>query len=220
MLKKILNGIMAIAVCVVGLSGCGESQTEEVEMPEIVFVASFHYPGVKDYLTGTFRGTAGYCVDKNGNIKYFEFEYPNDPAYDYEKECITIAEYSEMRKLSEFHKNVKASTIDTNFSAISQEDLSNYYKTSKKIKNKSKLQKAYTYIYHQGGGLRIYGVRKNADNIEEYVLIHESWTEFYYNKDNHAEKLYNSEFRDCFPVLSSTTFLNMDDKLNTKGEIK
>ena len=31
MFKKLLSGIMAVAVCVVGLSGCGESQTEETE---------------------------------------------------------------------------------------------------------------------------------------------------------------------------------------------
>ena len=210
---------MAIVLCVVGLSGCGESKTEEMEMPEIVFVLSFHYPGVKDYLTGTFKGTAGYCIDKNGDMKYFEFEYPDDPAYEYEKECITVEEYSEIRKLSEFHENVKANIIDTKFPSINKEELLDYYKLLKKIKSKNELKLAYTYAYHQGGLVRIYGVRKEKDNTEKYILIKESWDVLYNNQDSYSEKLYNSKLTNYYPTLSGFEFFNMDDKLNNEGEV-
>ena len=63
MFKKLKCGIMAVLVCVVGLSGCGEATTE-VEMPEIVFITSHH-----DYD----ENIKGYFITNEGKMKMYDF---------------------------------------------------------------------------------------------------------------------------------------------------
>lgn len=190
MFRKIISVIMAIMVCVVGLSGCGESQTE-VEMPEIVFAAYNWSPSETEYETGTFIGVSGSLIDSNGNIKYFEFEETNEPYYNYDEESITMEMYSELRNMSEFHKKAVENSVDTDkYSAVSKEDLQEYYGMLEKIDTDTEMLCQGTLFPGINGLYCVYGVRINENNDVEYIPLMEIGENYYKTENNYAEKLY------------------------------
>ena len=191
MLKKIISGIMVIAVCLVGLSGCGQENSADIVMPEIVFAAYNWSPSETEYETGTFIGVSGSLIDSNGNIKYFEFEETNEPYYNYDEESITMEMYSELRNMSEFHKKAVENSVDTyKYSAVSKEDLQEYYGMLEKIDTDTEMLCQGTLFPGINGLYCVYGVRINENNDVEYSPLMEIGDNYYKTENNYAEKLY------------------------------
>ncbi|MGN0609002.1 MAG: hypothetical protein ACI4J6_07330 [Oscillospiraceae bacterium] len=214
MLNKIFALIVSTAMCLSLLSGCSEAETANVVMPDIVFVIFFHYPEEIEYVTGTFIGTAGYYIDKNGEIKYFEFEDKEEPAFDYEKEYITMEEYSDLRKLDELTEKIKENSFDTDFDAIQKEKLISYYKKLLKIDPKNKLENTKNSLNAVFGLTCFYGVRINGNNEKEYLVAHE-YGDFYYsfiNNNYNVENLYK-QLSEVFPEIEIHSFENKENKL-------
>ena len=178
----------ALAFATVLSLSCCVGGDDDIVLPDIVFVAYFHYPEKSKYLSGEFIGTSGYYIDKNGEIKYFEFEDETEPLF--EKESITIEEYSDLRNIEELHKRISEIGIDTNIEPLSQEDFKKYYKELSKIEKDTKLKCEGSYITITCGSTCFYGVRIN-DNKEEYIQIYEGGDTFYLNDDKYAKSLFN-----------------------------
>lgn len=200
--KKIKFMIMLATVILSGailLSGCdssvNQSADNDIVLPDIVFVKYLYYPGEQEYKTGTFEGTSGYYIDKNGYIKYFEFEDQEDRPFigDYNGEFVEIdaEEYSTLRKLREFTEKIKQYGFDTQFDPIPKEDLVNYYKLLLKINSKENLKFESSYLCLVYGSYCFYGVRTNENNEEEYIVIYEGGDMYYINENKYAKDLYN-----------------------------
>ena len=190
MFKKLLSGIMAVAVCVVGLSGCGESPPEEVEMPDVVFVMYQYYPIEKEYSTGNFIGTSGCYIDKNGKIRRFEFEDEQNITGILENKNISMKNYFKTRNLDAFYEKVIENSYETEYSPIPKEDLLNCYKLLLKVDMESELNYQDPHVTAILGLYCIYGIRINEKNEMEYMMIHEFGDAFYESNNKYSNKLY------------------------------
>ncbi len=209
-MKKII--LLIISSLFLFTSCQNTSDYSEVVLPDIVFVAVFHYPEEIQYLSGTFIGTAGYCIDKNGEIKYFEFQDEEKPIFDIEKGYTTIEEYTELRNLNELHKKIREICIDTEFDPVMKSDLMESYNMLLKINKKTKLGLEKDMLNTLWGTSYFYGVRINENNAEEYILIHEHGDYYYINDNRYASKL-TSRLYKKFPVECATDFQVKSNKL-------
>ncbi|MCH5348962.1 MAG: hypothetical protein J1E40_06540, partial [Oscillospiraceae bacterium] len=125
LIKKSITLALAFAI-VLSLSCCGVGD-EDIILPDIVFVDVAHIHTEKEYLTGKFVGTAGYYIDKNGKIFYFEFEDETKPIF--EEKQVTIEEYSDLRNIKELNKRIAENSVDTKLEPVPKKDLINYYKS-------------------------------------------------------------------------------------------
>lgn len=209
-MKRIL--LLMLSILFLFTSCKSISGDSEVVLPDIVFVAVFHYPYEMQYLSGTFIGTAGYCIDKNGEIKYFEFQDEENPIFELDKDYTTMEEYIKLRKLNELHKKIREICIDTEFAPVAKSDLTESYNMLLKINKKTKLGLEMDNLGTTWGTIYFYGVRINENNAEEYVLIHE-FGDYYYINDNRYAKKLTSRLYEKFPAASSTDFRAKSNKL-------
>ncbi len=197
-IKFIIMLVTVILSAAILLLGCGSSVNQstdnDIVLPDIVFVKYSYYPGEREYKTGKFTGTSGYYIDKNGYIKYFEFEDQEDRPFigNYNGEFVEIdvEEYSTLRKLSEFTEKIRQYSFDTQFDPIPKEDLVNYYKLLLKINSKENLKFESSNLCLVFGSDCFYGVRTNENNEEEYIVIYEGGDMYYINENKYANDLY------------------------------
>ena len=196
LIKKSIPLALAFAI-VLSLSCCGGGD-KDIILPDIVFVRAHHYPSEEEYVTGKFIGTAGYYVDKNGVIFYFEFE--DEAKLIFEEKQVTIEEYADLRNIKELNKRIAEIGVATELEPVPKKDLINYYKSLSKIKKGTalELEKSITCIY--SGTNYLYGVRINDNNEEEYILICEDGDFYYHNNKRSARNLYGY-LRDIMPSL-------------------
>ena len=207
---------MAIAVCVVGLSGCGESQPEEVVMPEIVFVIAFQYPGVQKYVTDTFEGTAGYYITKEGEMRYFEIDITNNKELFEKQDYITMYDYAEILNINEIHPKITENSFDTEFEDISVEELVKKYKMLSKVRSSTKLEYMANSFCASYGATYVYGVKLNKDKQEEYILIADYDDTFFYKSNNEITKELANYLHEKFPIWSANSFIHLENKLKEK----
>ncbi|MBQ6944099.1 MAG: hypothetical protein IJN43_07180 [Ruminococcus sp.] len=185
MFKKFLSGIMAVAVCVVGLSGCGESQTEEVEMPEIVFITSHHDYG---------ENIKGYFITNDGEMKMYDFRnIAPDETYD----LLEVMDQLDSALCTEIDRGgiiIKEEDLPQ----ISKEKLLEYYKTLKKINKNSKIVRCESGDTALSGYGHFYGIRYNRKDEQEIITLN-GWGMFFENNlDKDAKNLNRLEL---FPGL-------------------
>lgn len=213
-MKRIL--LLMLSILFLFTSCKNISGDSEIVLPDIVFVAVFHYPEEIQYLSGTFIGTAGYYIDKNGEIKYFEFQDEENPIFDIEKDIekgyTTMEEYIELRNLNEFHQKIREICIDTEFAPVTKSDLTESYNILLKINKKTKLGLEKDNLGTLWGTAYFYGVRINENNAEEYILIHEDGDYYYINDNRYAKKL-TSRLYEKFSVTYAAAFKNKSNKL-------
>ncbi len=214
--------IISAFLCVTVLSACNQTeevQTEETtittaitlettsqtlseeelnalaqDMPEIVFVTYYHFPDELEYKTGKFIGTSGYFIDKNGNIKYFEFEneeiacgFLENTVVDKDTNSIYDS-YSEYSILQDLNKKIQENSFETDYEPISKEKLIGYYDSLFEISN-TKIDTDTVRIPIDQGLSCLYGVRLDENNNEEYLLLNEHGDSYFNNEDRYAEQL-------------------------------
>ncbi|MBQ6944068.1 MAG: hypothetical protein IJN43_07010 [Ruminococcus sp.] len=190
MFKKLLSGIMAVVLCVVGFSGCGESQTEEVEMPEIVFVK--FYWDYTDIITGEY-------IDKYGCIRSFEFcdmELYTELDNSYQKFSTVkkINQYADVRNIKKVHdlivEQYKDITNNTENKTIDADVLKQYYVELLQVNINKKMISCSFYDNMERGWSSMYGIRKNENNSEEFVFIRDYGNAYLTSKEKHTENLF------------------------------
>ena len=196
MFRKILSVIMAIAVCVVGLSGCGESPPEETEttmeteitapsdlteeemriwenMPDVVTMRTL--TNVTNNITEVMY------IEKNGLMKNFIVD--DETFFGYEH-IVYDTEWAE--KKFEEHTNAEAvGTVDVH-------KLINFYNTFLLIDKESKITTKQSFVLPVENNraydkYEIYAALNNVDNGNgEVVLISagDIYTEYIHNDPN------------------------------------
>ena len=220
MFKKLLSGIMAIAVCVVGLSGCGESQTEETtsetttevttakyseeeleqmaqNMPEIVFVMSHNYDG---------SNILGYYITNTGEIKLYDFRQisPNEtyeiPDVYYRLEeavCDEIAPYMYWDEISYQEQLITKNELGK----VSNLELIDKYKMLLQIDINSDYI-VFDSMLDLEESYKGYGIRNNSNNEKEFVLLLSHGKEIYQSYDEYANELFSwLRFGELFPTI-------------------
>ncbi|MBQ6944072.1 MAG: hypothetical protein IJN43_07030 [Ruminococcus sp.] len=224
MFKKLLSGIMAIAVCVVGLSGCGESQTEETtsetttevttakyseeeleqmaqNMPEIVFVMSHHYDN---------SNIVGYYVTNTGEIKLYDFrQIAPDETYEIldvydrleEAVCSEIkpSEYIKSKSESMYQEQ---SITSNHLETVSRDMLIQNYKKLLLVDTDSDYEITENIFNETQGYNSVYGIRSNKDEKKEIILLM-SYEEYVFRRyDDYTIDLYNwIYYGECFPKI-------------------
>ena len=184
MFKKLISGIMAIAFCVIGLSGCGE-ETTEVEMPEIVFITSHH-----DYD----ENIKGYFITNEGKMKMYDFR---NIAPDEQYDLLEVMDQLDSALCTEINKGgiiIKAEDLPQ----MPKEKLLEYYKILQKVSKDSKIVTRESYLDVVAGYGHFYGIRFNPQNEKEIITLN-GWGDWYEeNKDKNASKI---NLLELFPGL-------------------
>ena len=226
MFRKILSVIMAIAVCVVGLSGCGESPPEETEttvetttlettakyseeeleqmaqnMPEIVFVMSHHYDN---------SNIVGYYVTNTGEIKLYDFrQIAPDETYEIldvydrleEAVCSEIkpSEYIKSKSESMYQEQ---SITSNHLETVSRDMLIQNYKKLLLVDTDSDYEITENIFNETQGYNSVYGIRSNKDEKKEIILLM-SYEEYVFRRyDDYTIDLYNwIYYGECFPKI-------------------
>lgn len=189
MFKRIISGIMAIAFCVVVLSGCGEATTD-AEMPEIVFVK--FYWDYADVITGEY-------IDKYGCIRSFEFcdmeLYTElDNSYPKFSTVKKINQYADVRNIKKVHdlivEHCKNTSDDKIIKTIEKDILKQYYFDLLQVDTDKKMIPCSFYDNMERGWSSMYGIRKNENNSDEFVFIRDYGNAYLSSKEKHTENLF------------------------------
>lgn len=202
MLKKVFSLLVSTIICLSLFSGCGEAETANVVMPDIVFV-KFYWK-----YNGNINGE---YIDKDGYIRSFEFtgldlsaelEADDQKLSDVKK----ISQYTEARGVYKIHdmilKHYEVADDNSIVKTISQEELSGYYDELLKVNlNKKMKMVGYTTLQSLPDWSCMYGVKKDSNSIDEIVFIKESSNYYLATKEKHTDSL----FWKCQTVFSQIT---------------
>ena len=198
-LNRIISIILSSIITVTFFTACEKTDKNVTDMPNIVFVSFFYYPEKRVFNDGFFIGTSGYYIDKDGNIKYFELQNVIENIY-VDSDIIRMKEYMDFRGIPTLHKIIEKNSIEAEsetISTVSVEQLENYYNMLLNIDADGKL--AYDFVGDKSSGIVIqsvsgikctYGVKYNSNGELEFVLLNENGNEYYINKNEKAEDLY------------------------------
>ena len=190
MLKKVFSLLISVIMFLSLFSGCGEAETANVVMPDIVFVKFFW-----EY-TGNINGE---YIDKNGYIRSFEFtgldlsaelEADDKKLSDVKK----ISQYTEARGVYNIHdmilKHYEVADDNSIVKTISQEELSGYYDELLKVNTNKKIAvDGYAAFNDFVGWSCMYGI-KNNNGSDEVIFIREYSKYYLTTKEKHADNLF------------------------------
>lgn len=190
--KKVFACLL-ILVMALTLSGCaGETETDVVQtdIPDIVFVKFNWDLG---------REIAGEYIDKDGNIRNFDFTQGEWKEYDYRYDLISnvkkIYQYTDVRNVKTVNdmiiQHYKGSDENDIVGTVSAEALSGCYSELLQVNTSKKMKvEGWSYLDVIDPWACMYGIRKSSDGVDEIVFIREYELSYLTTKEKNANSLF------------------------------
>lgn len=187
--KKIFACLL-VAVMALMLFGCAEEAETDVALPDIVFVKFNWQDG---------REISGEYIDKDGNIRNFDFTQGEWKEYDYRYDPISnvkkIYQYPDVRNVKTVNdmiiQHYKESDENDIVGTVSAEALNGYFSELLQVNTSKKMKvEGWSYLDVIDPWACMYGIRKNSDGADEIVFIREYETSYLTTKEENANSLF------------------------------
>ncbi|MDE5992795.1 MAG: hypothetical protein K2G87_07060 [Oscillospiraceae bacterium] len=187
--KKIFACLL-VSVIALTLFGCAEETETDIVLPDIVFVKFNWDCG---------REIAGEYIDKDGNIRNFDFTHGEWKEYDYRYDLISnvkkIYQYPDVRNVKTVNdmiiQHYKESDENDIVGTVSAEDLNGYFSELLQVNTSKKMKvEGWSYLDVIDPWACMYGIRKNSDGADEIVFIREYETSYLTTKEKNTNSLF------------------------------
>lgn len=187
--KKIFACLL-LSVAAAPLFGCTKGTAEDVVLPDIVFVKF-----CQDY---KYKITGEY-IDKDGNIRGFEFKDGDWKEHDYQDDPINkikrMNQYTDVRNVKAVNdmitQHYKESDDSDVIRTADKEKLDKYYNELLQVNTNKKMKmEGYTVFNVVDPWACMYGIRKKDDATDEIVFIREYQTAYLTTKEKNANNLF------------------------------
>lgn len=197
-IKRIFSIVISSIITVTLLAGCNKQ--EDVVMPEIVFVK--FYWDYENIITGEFISQNGQVISFEFTDMNFEKEFENSSRKLFEVN--ELNQYSEVRDIQKINKLIYEYYKKNDYSVeknIPQSNVIDYYNELCQVNTNYKMNTdGYTETNDLIGWTCMYGIRKNKENIDEFVFIREYGKYYLTTTEKHTNNLFWS-FHDVFTQM-------------------